>query len=54
MAKIKKRKAIGMAVLDGVLWFESGEEMCRVIRKFDGIALSALLLKDFIKEKIKK
>ena len=50
VAKIKKGKVIGIAVLDGIVWFESNAYMHRTIKSLNGIALSALLLKEFIKE----
>lgn len=50
VAKIKKDKIIGIAVLDGIVWFESNAFMHRTIKSLNGIALSALLLEEFIKE----
>lgn len=50
VAKIKKDKIIGIAVLDGIVWFESNAYMHRTIKSLSGIALSALLLEEFIKE----
>ena len=50
VAKIKKGKIIGVAVLDGILWFESNAYMHRTIKILNGIALSALLLEKFIRE----
>lgn len=50
VAKIVKDKTKGIAVLDGIVWFESNEYMHRTIKSFNGIALSALLLKEFIEE----
>lgn len=52
MAEVKGKNVSGIAVLDGILWFESNSYMHRKIKSFDGFALSALLLEDFIKEKI--
>ncbi len=49
IAKINKDKAFGLAVLDGIVWFDSNIYMHRAIKNFKGAALSALLLKDFIK-----
>lgn len=48
VAKIKKNNVIGIAVLDGIVWFESNIQMHRAIKKFRGMAISALLLKEFI------
>ncbi len=50
MAEIKSKNISGVAILDGILWFESRSYMHRKIKAFDGFALSALLLKEFIKE----
>jgi len=50
VAKIKEDKVTGIAVLDGIVWFESNNYMHRTIASLDDIALSALLLEDFIKE----
>lgn len=49
VAKIKKGNVIGIAVLDGIVWFESNAYMHRTIKTLNGIALSALLLEEFIK-----
>jgi len=49
VARIKRGKIIGIAVLDGIVWFESNAYMHRTIKSIDGIALSALLLKKFIR-----
>lgn len=51
MTKIKKGKIMGVAVLDGIIWFKSNSYMNRKIRALNGIALSALLLEEFIKER---
>ncbi len=50
MGKIKKSNIFGIAIVDGILWFNSNSYMHRRIKKFNGIALSALLLEKFIKE----
>lgn len=50
VAKITKNNIIGIAILDGIVWFESNAYMHRTIKSLNGIALSALLLKEFIKE----
>jgi len=49
VAKIKRGKIVGIAVLDGIVWFESNAYMHRTVKSIDGIALSALLLEKFIK-----
>ena len=41
-------KAIRIAILDGVVWIEGRNKMHRRIKEVDGIALSALLLKEFL------
>jgi hypothetical protein len=50
VAKIKKDNTIGIAVIDGIVWFDSNTYMHRTIKSFNGVALSALLLEEFIKE----
>jgi len=50
VAKTKKDNIIGIAVIDGIVWFESNAYMHRTIKSFNGVALSALLLEEFIKE----
>lgn len=50
MAKINNPRVIGLAVLDGIVWFKSKAYMHRTVKKLRGTALSALLLKKFIKE----
>ena len=49
VAKIKRGEIIGIAVLDGIVWFESNAYMHRTVKSIDGIALSALLLEEFIR-----
>lgn len=49
ITKIKTGKVSGIAVLDGIVWFESKAYMHRRVKKIKGIALSALLLKEFIR-----
>ena len=49
VAKIKRGKIIGIAVLDGIVWFESNAYMHRTVKSIGGIALSALLLREFIR-----
>lgn len=50
ITKIQKENIIGIAILDGIVWFESNAYINRAIKSLNGIALSALLLKEFIKE----
>ena len=50
LTKIKKDKIIGIALLDGIVWFESSSYMHRKAKSVSGVALSALLLDRFIKE----
>ena len=49
VARITKDKVIGIAILDGIIWFESNAYMHQTIKSLDGIALSALLLEEFIR-----
>lgn len=51
MAEVKSGNVSGIAILDGILWFESKSYMHRKIKSFEGLALSALLLEEFIGEK---
>jgi hypothetical protein len=39
-----------IAVLDGVVWLDTNDKICRGIRKVESIALSALLLQDFFEK----
>lgn len=50
VARINKNNIIGVAVIDGIVWFESNAYMHRTVKSLNGIALSALLLEEFIKE----
>ena len=50
VAGVNKNNAVGIAVIDGIVWFESNAYMHRTIKSLDGIAFSALLLEKFIKE----
>jgi len=50
VAKIKKDNVIGIAVLDGIVWFKSNAYIHRTIKTLNGIALSVLLLENFIEE----
>lgn len=54
VAKIKKENIVGIAVLDGILWFESNGYMYKTIKSFNGFVMSGLLFEDFIKEEIDK
>ena len=49
VAKIKKRNVVGIAVLDGIVWFDCKQKMHKKVKSLKGVALSALLLDDFIK-----
>lgn len=44
----KKGKAIRIAVLDGVVWIKDRTKMYRTVCQLENIALTALLLKDFL------
>jgi hypothetical protein len=50
VAKIKKDNIMGIAVIDGIVWFESNAYMHRTMKSLDCVALSALLLEEFIKK----
>lgn len=43
-------EAVRIAILDGVVWLNTGDKMCRKIRRVESIAMSALLLPEFINE----
>jgi len=49
ITKIKGKNYESIAVLDSIVWFESNNYMNKKIKKFKNNALSALLLKEFIK-----
>lgn len=51
LIKINKNNVnvIGIAVIDGIVWFKSNAYMHKMVKSIHGIALSALLLKEFIK-----
>lgn len=53
LIRSREGRAIKVAVLDGVVWIRSDTKMFRIISQENGIALSALLLKEFI-ENLKK
>lgn len=44
----KKGKAIRIAVLDGVVWIKDSTKMYRTVCQLEEVALTALLLKDFL------
>lgn len=50
VARINKSNIIGVGVMDGIVWFESNAYMHKTIKSLKGIALSALLLEEFIQE----
>ncbi len=49
ITKIKGKNYEGIAVLDGIVWFDSNNYMNKKIKRFRNNALSALLLKEFMK-----
>ena len=50
VAGVNKNNVVGIAVIDGIVWFESNAYMHKTIKSLNGIALSALLLEEFIQE----
>lgn len=48
ITKLRGEKYEGLAVLDGIVWFNSNNYMNKKIRKFTKNALSSLLFKEFI------
>lgn len=44
----RKGNAIRIAILDGVVWIKDGTKMYRTVCRLDKVALTALLLKDFL------
>lgn len=52
VAKINKNNIIGVAVIDGIVWFESNAYMHRTVKSLNGIALSALSLEEFIQKQL--
>lgn len=50
ITKIRGRNYESIAILDGIVWFNSNNYMNKKIRNFNNNALSALLLKEFIKK----
>lgn len=53
LIRSREGRVIRVGVLDGVVWIESNTKMFRTICKVDGVALSALLLREFL-ESLKK
>jgi hypothetical protein len=49
LIKGKEGKAIRIAILDGVVWIKDKHKMYRTVCQMKEVALSALLLKDFLK-----
>lgn len=49
VAKVKKDNVFGVAVLDGIVWFNSNAYMHKTVKSLNVVALSALLLNKFIK-----
>lgn len=50
MAKVKKDKILGVAVIDGIVWFKNNSYMHRTVKKNNKNVFSALLLEEFIKK----
>ncbi len=50
VVRINKNNVIGIGVIDGIVWFESNAYMHRTIKSLNSVALSALLLEEFIQE----
>jgi hypothetical protein len=50
ITKIAPNRATGVAVLDGIVWFKSKACMHEKVKKLKSTAISALLLKEFIKK----
>ncbi|MBU2539595.1 restriction endonuclease [Patescibacteria group bacterium] len=50
ITQINNKNCVGVAVIDGIVWFESNTYMHKTIKKFKKNAFSALLLKEFIEE----
>lgn len=48
VARINKNNVIGIAILDGIVWFNCKQKMHKKVKSLKGIALSALLLGKFI------
>lgn len=46
----KKGDAIRIAVLDGVVWIKDSTKMYRTVCQLEEVALTALLLKDFLED----
>lgn len=53
ISKINSGNIKGVAVLDGIVWFKSNTYMYKKVKKTKGAVMSALLLKELIKDLIK-
>lgn len=53
ISKINSGNIKGLAVIDGIVWFKSNTYMYKKVQKTKGVVISALLLKEFIKDLIK-
>lgn len=49
VANQKSKKAIFLALLDGIIWYKSKSKIYKTLTNYNGYAMSALLLQDFIK-----
>lgn len=50
LTRINKNNILGIVVIDGIVWFPSNAYMHRTVKSLEDIALSALLLEEFIEE----
>jgi hypothetical protein len=50
LASSSFKKAVSVAILDGIIWIPDSGQMARKLNNFSGNALSALLLDDFLKK----
>ncbi len=50
ITRINKNNVVGVSVIDGIVWFKSNTYMYKTIKSLQRIALSALLMEEFIKE----
>ena len=48
VARINRKNAKGIAILDGVYWLDSNNERHKILKDFNGFAMSALILEEFI------
>ncbi|MDD5433101.1 MAG: hypothetical protein PHE77_00350 [Candidatus Pacebacteria bacterium] len=51
ISELKNKNAIGVAVLDGIVWFNSNSYMHRKVKNAKGVVFSALLFDEFIKKR---